>query len=70
MKSRKAPEGIVLEMLSKLFSEYLEALKVPVARQNANVILIHKGGRCQSAENFSPIGLLAVVYKLFTDVTA
>ncbi|CAD6199453.1 unnamed protein product [Caenorhabditis auriculariae] len=55
-------------LLAKHFSTYLKEASIPVQWKVSKTILIPKKGDVSDLNNFRPISLLSVVYKLFTKV--
>ncbi|CAD6191521.1 unnamed protein product [Caenorhabditis auriculariae] len=55
-------------LLAKHFSTYLKEASIPVQWKISKTILIPKKGDVSDLNNFRPISLLSVVYKLFTKV--
>lgn len=81
LKKEKAPgeDGITNEMLKIggktleeailiLLNKCLEEGKTPEAWQNAEVIILFKKGDATNLENYRPISLLSVLYKVLTKV--
>ncbi len=51
--------------LSQIYNKCLQSHRVPRARKNASIILIHKKGDIKDSKNYRPISLLAATYKTF-----
>lgn len=81
MKNRKAPgeDLITVEMLKNggktlekaliiLFNRCLEEGKIPDTWRNAEVIILFKKGDRTNIENYRPISLLSVLYKLLSKI--
>ena len=81
MKNGKSPgeDGLTAEMfklrgekmkeqLAKLFSICLRKREIPSSWNNAIIILLYKKGDKERVENYRPISLLSVLYKMFTKV--
>lgn len=81
MKNNKAPgeDGIVAEMLKygqealvsilcKLLNKCLEESSIPENWNNASVVILFKKGDKKLLENYRPISLLSVLYKLLTKI--
>jgi len=79
MKNRKSPggDGLTAEMLkwggektrmelSKLFSMCLRKSEMPSSWYNAIIVWLYKKGDKERVENYRPISLLSVLYKMFT----
>ncbi|RCN43593.1 hypothetical protein ANCCAN_10436 [Ancylostoma caninum] len=79
MPRGKAPgsDGIIVELLqacrptlyaalARRFSRYLAKCEVPVAWKRSSTILDFKKGDKENLENYRPITLLPVLYKVFT----
>lgn len=59
----KALEKELLVLLNRCLEE-----RVPDSWQNAKVILLLKKGDCTNMENYRPISLLSILYKLLTKI--
>ena len=81
MKNGKSPEedGLTVEVfkwggekmkeqLAKLFSMCLRKREIPSSWNNAIIILLYKKRDKECVENYRPISLLSVLYKMFTKV--
>lgn len=81
MKTRKAPgnDSITSEMLKTggvelvtsleiLLNKCLEEGKIPSMWNDAEVKILFKKGDCTDIENYRPISLLSVLYKLLTSI--
>ncbi|KIH61485.1 hypothetical protein ANCDUO_08245 [Ancylostoma duodenale] len=79
MPQGRAPgaDGITVELpqacgpmlytaLARRFSHYLAKCEVPVAWKQSSTILLFKKGDKEDLENYRPITLLPVLYKVFT----
>jgi hypothetical protein len=79
LKSGKCPgeDGIAAEMLKTggeslekalclLLNKCLEEGRIPESWKNAQVVLLFKKGEASAIENYRPISLLSVLYKLLT----
>ena len=69
-------DGIIVELLqacgptlyaalARRFSRYLAECEVPVAWKRSSTILLFKKGDKENLENYRPITLLPVLYKVF-----
>jgi len=81
MKNGKSPgeDGHTVEMfkwggekmkeeVAKFFSMCLRKREIPSSWDNAIIILLYKKGDKESVENYRPISLLSILYKMFTEV--
>jgi len=81
MKNEKSPgeDELIAEMfkgggekmkeeLAKLFSMCLKKREIPRSWNNAIIIFLYKKGDKERVENYRPISLLSVLYKMFTKV--
>ncbi|KAE9416076.1 hypothetical protein Angca_002281, partial [Angiostrongylus cantonensis] len=59
---------ILLNTLVRLFTRYLFECKVPTQWKTSKTVLLFKKGDLHDIDNYRPICLLSVVYKLFTRV--
>ncbi|CAD6185922.1 unnamed protein product [Caenorhabditis auriculariae] len=66
----KAGGDSLYRLLARHFSKYLSEASIPEQWKTSKTILIPKKGDLTDLNNFRPISLLSVVYKLFTKVIA
>ncbi|CAD6192360.1 unnamed protein product [Caenorhabditis auriculariae] len=64
----KAGGDSLYRLLARHFSKYLSEASIPEQWKTSKTILIPKKGDLTDLNNFRPISLLSVVYKLFTKV--
>lgn len=64
----KAGGETLRKALLTLLNKCLEEGKIPDSWKNAEVILLFKKGDCTNLENFRPISLLSILYKLLTKI--
>ncbi|CAD6189600.1 unnamed protein product [Caenorhabditis auriculariae] len=64
----KAGGDSLHRLLARHFSQYLSEASIPEQWKTSKTILIPKKGDLTDLNNFRPISLLSVVYKLFTKV--
>ncbi|VDP30211.1 unnamed protein product [Heligmosomoides polygyrus] len=58
----------LINTLARLFTRYLSECKVPSQWKTSKTVLLYKKGDVHVIGNYRPIGLLSVIYKLFTRV--
>ena len=81
MRKRKASDttGVILEMflhggnviqeqLTRLFNEIITSGSIPAGWRESFFILLHKGGCTQDANNWRPIAILRIAYKMFARI--
>ncbi|KAM0735271.1 LINE-1 retrotransposable element ORF2 protein [Formica fusca] len=64
----KAGGEILEKALLILLNKCLDEGRIPDSWQNAEVILLFKKGDCTNMENYRPISLLSIFYKLLTKI--
>ncbi|KAL6727183.1 hypothetical protein Aduo_009080 [Ancylostoma duodenale] len=52
--------------LARRCTRYVEESRVPTAWKTSNTVLLHKKGDKEDLDNYRPISLLPVLYKVFT----
>ncbi|KAK6735639.1 hypothetical protein RB195_018701 [Necator americanus] len=59
---------VLVNILARLFTRYLSECKVPKQWKTSKTVLLYKKGDPYDINNYLPICLLSVIYKLFTTV--
>ncbi|KAK6761970.1 hypothetical protein RB195_022897 [Necator americanus] len=62
----KSLPPVLINTLARLFTRYLSECKVPKQWKTSKTVLLYKKGGSKDIDNYSPICLLSVIYKLFT----
>ncbi|VDP43352.1 unnamed protein product [Heligmosomoides polygyrus] len=57
-------------LLAKHFNHYLRLGRIPDSWKESKTVLIFKKGQQENINNYRPISLLSVVYKIFTKILA
>ena len=58
----------MIKVLTDLFNTCLRHRQVPKAWKNALIVLIHKKGNTSNINNYRPISLLPIMYKVFSNI--
>nr|CDJ84071.1 RNA-directed DNA polymerase (reverse transcriptase) domain containing protein [Haemonchus contortus] len=64
----KSIPQVIIKTLARLFTRYLSECKVPTSWKTSKTVLLYKKGDPDDIDNYRPICLLSVIYKLFTRV--
>ncbi|KAK6741639.1 hypothetical protein RB195_009483 [Necator americanus] len=59
---------VVKDSLIKLFNDCLEREKLPITLSDSSILLLFKKGEQLDINNYRPIALLSVIYKVFSSI--
>ncbi|VDO19550.1 unnamed protein product [Heligmosomoides polygyrus] len=64
----RAGGSALCSLLAKHFNHYLRLGRIPDSWKESKTVLIFKKGQQEDINNYRPISLLSVVYKIFTKI--